>query len=131
MQELPREDLPRYEEMAKMLDEIGMEIPEEIYLGLNGGVIFSEETMYHPESQGEDLLVMGQYIQSPIGKTIVIYYGSFMKRFGYYPPDLLREELKKTLYHEFTHHLETMAGVKDLVIEDEIFMQNYREGKDR
>lgn len=131
MENIPREDLPRYEEMAQMLDEIGMEIPEEVYKGLNGGVIFSEETMYHPEGQGQDLIIMGQYIQGPLGRSIVIYYGSFMKRFGYLPPDLLREELKKTLYHEFVHHLETLAGERDLVIEDQIFIQKYKEGKNR
>lgn len=124
----PREDLPRFEEMAQMLDEIGMEIPEEVYRGLNGGVFFSEETMYHPE--GQDLIIMGQYIQGPLGKSIVIYYGSFMKRFGWMPSDLLKEELRKTLYHEFVHHLETLAGENDLVIEDQVFLQKYKEGRD-
>lgn len=126
-----KEELPRYEEMAQMLDEIGMEIPEEIYRGLNGGVLFSEETKYHSEGQNGDLIIMGQYVRNSLGRTIIIYYGSFMRRFGHLGAEELKEELRKTLYHEFTHHLETLAGERDLEIEDEIFMQKYREGKNQ
>lgn len=126
-----KEELPRYEEMAQMLDEIGMEIPEEIYQGLNGGILFSEEIKYHAEAQNGDLLIMGQYIKNYLGRTIVIYYGSFIKRFGHLEADALKEELRKTLYHEFTHHLETLAGERGLEIEDEIFMQKYREERNQ
>lgn len=124
-------DLSRYEEMGEALDEIAAEIPERLFQGLNGGVIFSEETKYHPESENGDLLIMGQYIQSVVGKTIVLYYGSFMERFGFLPIEEVKKELRKTFFHEMTHHLETLAGENDLVLEDIEFMEKYREGKKR
>ena len=40
-----------------------------------------------------------------------------------------KERLKKTLFHEFTHHLESLAGERDLEIEDERQLAAYRREK--
>jgi hypothetical protein len=112
-----------------MLEEISKEVPDELFRELNGGILLLPETKLHPESESPSLYTMGEYrTQIPgLGRYIVIYYGSFMKAYGEGAnPAVLRRELRKTLLHEFRHHLETLAGVKDLVIEDEIALERYR-----
>jgi hypothetical protein len=47
------------------------------------------------------------------------------------PKEELRKKLMKTLKHEFTHHLESMAGEKDLEIEDEKFIREYFEKRNK
>ena len=37
------------------------------------------------------------------------------------------EELTATLAHEFTHHMEGLAGERGLEIQDEAFLEQYRE----
>lgn len=114
----------RFEEMATMLDDIVDALPPEYFRGLNGGVVFSRETM-HDENFPE-LYVLGHYKKMAMGKMIVLYYGSFMELYGNYAPEPLREKLKGTLYHELTHHLEELAGENDLAVEDFEFMERYR-----
>jgi hypothetical protein len=112
-----------------MLEEISKEIPDELFKELNGGILLLPESKLHPESETPSLYTMGEYrTQIPgLGRYIVIYYGSFMKAFGeWVNPSMLRSELRKTLLHEFRHHVETLAGVKDLIIEDEIALEKYR-----
>ena len=55
-----------------------------------------------------------------------MYYGSFMALYSYYSHEEIAEKLKETLYHELTHHLETLAGENDLVLEDLAFMERHR-----
>ena len=114
----------RFEELAEMLDDIVDALPAEYFRGLNGGVLFSEETMR--DEDYPELYILGHYKQEPIGRSIVLYYGSFLAMYGSLPKAALYEELKKTLYHELTHHLETLAGEDDLVREDRAFMDEYR-----
>jgi hypothetical protein len=49
-----------------------------------------------------------------LGRYIAIYYGSFLRVYGHLGREELKDELKKTLKHEFLHHLEAMAGARDL-----------------
>ena len=118
-----------YDELGTMLDEIGREMPDDLYRELNGGVILLPETKLHPESAGaESLYILGQYHNDPLGlgRYITIYYGSFIRVYGYCAPDRQREELKKIVYHEFTHHLESLAGDRSLEIQDAIGLANYK-----
>jgi hypothetical protein len=66
-----------------------------------------------------------------MGRYISIYYGSFKRVYGHLPKEELRKKLMKTLKHEFTHHLESMAGEKDLEIEDEKFIREYFEKRNK
>lgn len=114
------------EEVKEMLDEIASGLPEEFFAQLNGGIILLPEVKKHPKSVGNDLYILGEYHnESALGRFIVIYYGSFMRVYG----DLLPEELKKkllgTIKHEFRHHLEGLAGERDLEIEDEQYLAEY------
>ena len=90
----------------------------------------TEEKKYHDESTKEDLLIMGEYQRSVIGRLIKIYYGSFMEMYRYASREILKEKLEEVLLHEFTHHLEFLANEWELVIEDNKFIEEYRKRKD-
>ena len=56
----------------------------------------------------------------------MIYYGSFAAVYGYEGPEELRERVRKTILHEFRHHLESLAGERGLEVEDAIRLADYR-----
>ncbi|MDY3119023.1 MAG: metallopeptidase family protein [Peptoniphilus sp.] len=114
----------RFDEMAEILDGAVDELPQAYFRGLNGGVLFSKEEMR--DETYPELYIMGHYKSEPVGRSIVLYYGSFMALYGDRPHEELAEELKETLYHELTHHLEALAGENDLVLEDQAFLERYR-----
>lgn len=111
-------DLSRIDEVEELLEEIVEDIPEKYFNHLNGGIVLEEEVMYHPQDINKTMLVLGLYKMDVTGRQIAIFYGSFMEMFGFLPREALKEELRKTLYHELTHHLEFLAGNYDLVEED-------------
>jgi hypothetical protein len=118
------------DEMETMLDDIASELPQEFFKYLNGGIILLPEGKYHAKSTGNDLFVMGEYrIDGPLGRYIAIYYGSFSSVFGHLPPDQLKDELRHTLKHEFRHHLESLAGEKDLEVMDAMDIAKYMGSK--
>ncbi|MDR1117225.1 MAG: metallopeptidase family protein [Oscillospiraceae bacterium] len=121
-----------FEEINDILSEIVDDIPQEIFNGLNGGVILKPDVMPHPEGTGEDLYILGQYHYNPygLGRFITINYGSFRNVHGSLPVGLQKEKLREVLYHELTHHLESLAGDDSLVIEDMKNMEKYRERMD-
>jgi len=119
-------------EMEEMLNEIAEELPQQIYKKLNGGIILLPETKQNPKRQATNLYILGQYHHGGVmGRYISIYYGSFKRVYGHLPKEELRKKLMKTLKHEFTHHLESMAGEKDLEIEDEKFIREYFEKRNK
>lgn len=114
------------DEMEAMLDEIASEIPHELYNELNGGVILLPEAKPHPQSKNNDLYVLGEYhCDGNMGRFIAIYYGSFSYVHGNLTKSRLKAQLKKTLKHEFRHHLESLAGERDLEIIDEQHIAEY------
>ena len=73
-----------YEDVSRMLEEIIDETPEQLFEGLTGGVLLSEQYKLHPQSKpGSSLYIMGEYRTNITGSRIVIYYGSFMAVYGY------------------------------------------------
>lgn len=120
-------DFPSIDEVHEMLEDILEDIPETFFNGLNGGIILEEELKFHSESRDErPLYIMGEYRQSVLGKSIAIYYGSLKRAYKYEYEFVIYEKIKEVLIHEFTHHLETMAGNIDLRIEDEEILKDYR-----
>ncbi|MFV0529177.1 MAG: metallopeptidase family protein [Lachnospiraceae bacterium] len=115
------------EEFMELLDEISGEIPSEIFQGLNGGVILRPEEKLHPQSQGNDLWVLGDYNRNQMGRYINIYYGSYSRVYGHLEGEALRKKLRHTLLHEFRHHLESLAGEYDLEVEDAIQIAKYKQ----
>lgn len=115
------------DEFEKMLDEIAAELPQEFYKELNGGILLLPEAKLNPEGRDNDLYIMGEYHSGgSMGRYIVIYYGSFQELYGHLSREALKKKLAHTLKHEFTHHLESLAGERDLEKEDEKFMADYR-----
>jgi hypothetical protein len=61
-----------------------------------------------------------------MGRYIIIYYGSFVALYAHSKPEKIRKELWETLLHEFTHHIESLAGARGLEIKDELEMARLR-----
>lgn len=115
-----------FEEVGIILDELATELPQELYRELNGGIILLPEAKLDPLARNNDLYIMGEYHSGGgLGRYISIYYGSFERLYGHLSREALKKELASTLKHEFTHHLESLAGEDDLEEEDELFINNY------
>lgn len=122
-------NFPSIDKVERMLDKISEEIPKDFFKDLNEGVVLLPQSKIHPESRGEELLVLGEYSRSVTGRNIKIYYGSFKKVYNGLSYEELYEELKETLLHEFTHHLESLADERGLEIKDAIRLEEYRNKK--
>lgn len=119
------------DEVEKILDEIASELPREFYKELNGGILLLPQAKRNPIGKNNDLYVMGQYNHnSSMGRYIAIYYGSFEKLYGHLGRNALKKRLAHTLKHEFTHHLESLAGEHSLEKKDEEFIRKYLESMD-
>ena len=119
-------------EMEKMLDEIAESFPPEIFQKLNGGINLQPEMKLNPIGKDQDLFILGEYhFDSILGRYITIYFGSMTKVYGYLSRENMMEKLKSTLKHEFRHHLESLAGEKDLEIADKLYIEAYLKRNDR
>ncbi len=117
--------LERFEEIT---EELACQLPEEFFRELSGGVIVREQVKYHPAALANDLYTLGEYHRHPhLGRFVVLYYGSFAACYGYLEEEILRREMWRVLRHEFLHHLESLAGERDLEIEDAISIARYRQ----
>ncbi|MFA5522889.1 MAG: metallopeptidase family protein [Tissierellales bacterium] len=121
---------PSIDEVHEMLDQIAEEIPPYFFKQLNGGIVLLPEYKIHSESGDEDTLhILGEYCRSITGRHIVIYYGSFEKVHAGESNLTLRKKLKDILLHEFTHHLESLAGERGLEIKDYYDIQEYKKSQ--
>lgn len=115
------------EEFETIVQDIINSLPEDFFRELNGGVIVREQEKRHPASLGDDLFIVGEYqINRYLGRFVVLYYGSFLRCCGGWPRERLREKIRKVILHEFRHHLESLAGERDLEIEDAIEIAEYK-----
>jgi hypothetical protein len=120
------------EEMEIMLDEIAVGFPQELFRELNGGIILLPEVKLNTAGHKNDLYILGEYHRGgSMGRYITIYYGSFSCVYGHLGKEALKEQLRNTLKHEFTHHVESMAGERGLEIKDARFMEDYLKRKGR
>ncbi|MDI3270065.1 MAG: metallopeptidase family protein [Bacillota bacterium] len=107
-----------FAQFGKWADEILEKVPEAIMRDLNGGVQLAREAR-RELNDPPGVYYLGEYIADPyLGHMVIIYYGSFRKVLAGEGPEVWREELEKTIWHELRHHVETLAGVDDLVEED-------------
>jgi predicted Zn-dependent protease with MMP-like domain len=113
------------DEAWDILEEAAEELPKEFFESLNGGVSLVPESKRHPDSGG--LYILGEYHDEPMGmgSYIILYFGSFQRVCAGMSYEEIRQELRKTLRHEFTHHVESLAGVNDLARRDEEEMDAY------
>ncbi len=117
--------LDRFEELA---EKAIADVPEEFFEHLNGGIVIVDRVKYHENSVPEQpLYVMGEYTYNRMmGRHILLYYGSFMKIYGDIDETAAVPVIRATILHEFTHHLESLSGEKDLEIKDEIKLSDYK-----
>jgi hypothetical protein len=114
------------DDMQDILDELAEELPPIFYKELNGGILLLPEEKLSRYARSDDLYILGEYRRSAgMGRYIIIYYGSFIALFGHLSEEKMTRELRKTLRHEFTHHLESLAGEDGLEKEDDEFMRGY------
>ncbi|HAS72544.1 MAG TPA: hypothetical protein DCS67_00190 [Clostridiales bacterium UBA8960] len=121
---------PTLDRANELMSEIIDEIPSAFFDDLHGGILLSPDKKMHRDSQvNRPLYIMGEYVRDVLGNQIKIYYGSFECIYPNTTETKLRELLKKTLLHEFTHHLEYKAGLKDLEVKDAEDLKRYRSKK--
>lgn len=117
------------DEVNDILDEVYNEFPEPLFEGLNGGVLLLEDELPDPEA-GPDVYVMGEYCWDEMGRYINLYYGSFAAVLSDESRQVWEEELRFTLRHELTHHVEGLAGERSLEHKDSAQLEAFRRGED-
>lgn len=116
--------LERFEEITY---ELTARLPEDFFRELSGGVQVRAYAKLHPASIGRELYTLGEYCTHPhLGRYVVLYYGSFQNCYGGLEEEALTREMWRVLRHEFRHHLESLAGERDLEVEDEIRIARYK-----
>ena len=112
-----------------MLDDIAEELPENVFYKLNGGVSLVPDIKRSHNDPYGGLYTLGEYRRDQMGRYIVIYYGSICAVYPNVTEEQMRKHLEDLLKHELTHHLESMAGERDLEIEDKRKLDNYLRGR--
>lgn len=117
------------DEAQEVLERIAEELPQEFFKELNGGIMLLPDVKQSREPWAKNLYTLGEYtVSMSMGRYIAIYYGSFEYVFGAdASKEKIEEELRRTLMHEFRHHLEDLAGENDLDKEDEQRLKSYRD----
>ena len=120
-----------FDQAGDLLDEIAEGFPPAFYQELNGGICLLPEVKEDPEGAPGELYIMGEYCNDMMGRYINLHYGSFaaLARQENWTREDWAEELRTTLSHEFTHHLEGLAGERGLERRDEAFMEQFRAGR--
>ena len=102
------------DQVGDLLDEIAESFPSALFQGLNGGVCLQEEALPDPEFR--EVYILGEYCHDCLGLYINLYYGSFaaLAEQEEWNRETWLEELRITLAHELTHHLEHLSGLHAL-----------------
>ena len=93
-------------------------LPEELFTNLNGGITVQPQLCSDTRT---DRVTLGEYIEDPVmGRSIVLYYGSFRDLFRDDSLSVWSREIEETVLHELRHHVEALAGLDDLSREEEM-----------
>lgn len=103
--------------------------PPMLFDELTGGVCLEEDTKDDPDFPPGDVYIMGEYIVDFLGQSIALYYGSMVEiaKNEQWELDDWHRELRDTLSHELTHHMEWRAGTKSLEDKDALELQLMRQ----
>ena len=119
-----------FDQVAELLDEIAEGFPPVFFQELNGGILLQEEEKQDPLFPEGEIYFMGEYVEDPyLGRFINLYYGSFLAsaRNEDWSEETWYTELRMTLAHEFTHHIESLANAHGLEDQDEEELLGYLE----
>ena len=118
-----------FEQAGDLLDKLAESFPEALFDELNGGVNLLEEAVPDQEFPEARVYVVGEYCNDLLGRYINLYYGSFaaMAENEDWTEADWEEELRQTLSHELTHHMEGRSGLHALEDKDEAEMASWRE----
>lgn len=105
-----------FDEAGAFLDDVADSFPAVLFEGLNGGVNLLEETVEDPEFPPGEMYILGEYCDDCLGNYINLYYGSFaaLAEREEWDEAVWQEELRITLSHELTHHMENRGGLHAL-----------------
>lgn len=117
-----------FEQAGDLLDLLAEPFPEALFEGLNGGVNFLQDTVPDPSFPSGEMVILGEYCQDLLGRYINLYYGSFavLAEKEDWTPQRWAEELRQTLSHELTHHMESRGGLHALDDKDEAELAAWR-----
>ena len=118
-----------FEQAGDLLDTLAESFPEALFDGLNGGVNFQEEAVPDQEFPKGQVYILGEYCYDLLGRYINLYYGSFaaMAENEDWTEEDWEQELRQTLSHELTHHMEGRSGLHALDDKDEAEMAAWQE----
>ena len=116
------------DQVNDLLDEMAEQFPEALFDGLNGGVNLLEEAVPDPEFPAGEMYILGDYRDDLLGNYINLYYGSFaaLAEKEDWDRATWEEELRTTLSHELTHHMELRGGLHALDDRDEAELEECR-----
>jgi len=105
-----------FEQVGEVLDELAEQVPALLLDELNGGINLLEDTVPDPEFPAGEMYILGEYCDDLLGRYINLYYGSFAALAAQedWDEQTWREELRVTLAHELTHHMESRSGLHGL-----------------
>ena len=117
-----------FDEVGALLDDMAEEFPPVFFNELNGGVYLLPEARPDPEFPPGEMYILGEYCNDMMGRYINLYYGSFaaLAEREEWTQEDWEDELWETFSHEFTHHMEGLAGERGLEIKDEAFLEEQR-----
>ena len=118
--------------MVLTFDQVGETldgIAEALFDGLNGGVNLLEDTVPDTDFPEGELYILGEYCDDLLGRYINLYYGSFaaLAEREDWDEQVWGEELRITLSHELTHHMEARGGLHALDDRDAEELAAWRE----
>ena len=118
-----------FEQAGDLLDELAESFPEALFDGLNGGVNLQEDAVPDQEFPKGQVYILGEYCNDLLGRYINLYYGSFaaMAENEDWTEEDWERELRQTLSHELTHHMEGRSGLHALDDKDEAEMASWQE----
>lgn len=104
------------EQAGDLLDEMAEGFPAVLFEELNGGINLLEDAVPDPEFPEGEMYILGEYCDDCLGLYINLYYGSFaaLAQREDWDEQIWKEELRTTLSHELTHHMENQSGLHAL-----------------
>ena len=118
-----------FDQAGELLDRLAEEFPPALFEGLNGGINLLEEAAPDPDFPEGEMYILGEYCDGLLGQYINLYYGSFaaLAEKEDWDGGVWTEELRTTLSHELTHHMEARSGLHALEDRDAEELEAWRE----